>query len=182
MMLTPKNIQKYIQDNWVGWVITLGAIIVVSLFHWIGAFDTIELKTYDYRFRSVRGPLTGWTISDSTYINRGTDVVLLEVDDEAWRLMPEEWPYPRGSVWGRVVRNLYKAGAKVIVFDIQFDAPEHRSEIYQDLIESTSPEYIMDQVPNIHDTTQAKNIWNAIPYLILLLRYRFFESHRVAGS
>ena len=165
-MLTPKNIQKYIQDNWVGWVITLGAIIVVSLFHWIGAFDTIELKTYDYRFSSVRGPLTGWTITDSTYINRGTDVVLLEVDDEAWRLMPEEWPYPRGSVWGRVVRNLYKAGAKVIVFDIQFDAPENRSEIYQDLIESTSPEYIMDQVPNIRDTTQAKNIWNAIPYLI----------------
>lgn len=165
-MLTPKNIQTYIQDNWVGWVITLGAVIVVSLFHWIGAFDTIELKTYDYRFSSVRGPLTGWTITDSTYINRGTDVVLLEVDDEAWRLMPEEWPYPRGSVWGRVVRNLYKAGAKVIVFDIQFDAPENRSEIYQDLIESTSPEYIMDQVPNIRDTTQAKNIWNAIPYLI----------------
>ena len=165
-MLTPKNIQKYIQDNWVGWVITLGAIIVVSLFHWIGAFDTIELKTYDYRFSSVRGPLTGWTITDSTYINRGTDVVLLEVDDEAWRLMPEEWPYPRGSVWGRVVRNLYKAGAKVIVFDIQFDAPESRSEIYQDLIESTSPEYIMDQVPYIRDITQAKNIWNAIPYLI----------------
>jgi adenylate cyclase len=166
MMLTPKNIQTYIKDNWVGWVITLGAVIVVSLFHWIGAFDTIELKTYDYRFSSVRGPLTGWTITDSTYINRGTDVVLLEVDDEAWRLMPEEWPYPRGSVWGRVVRNLYKAGAKVIVFDIQFDAPENRSEIYQDLIESTSPEYIMDQVPNIRDTTQAKNIWNAIPYLI----------------
>ena len=166
MVLTPKNIQTYIQDNWVGWVITLGAVIVVSLFHWIGAFDTIELKTYDYRFSSVRGPLTGWTITDSTYINRGTDVVLLEVDDEAWRLMPEEWPYPRGRVWGRVVRNLYKAGAKVIVFDIQFDAPENRSEIYQDLIESTSPEYIMDQVPNIRDTTQAKNIWNAIPYLI----------------
>ena len=165
-MLTPKNIQTYIQDNWVGWVITLGAVIVVSLFHWIGAFDTIELKTYDYRFSSVRGPLTGWTITDSTYINRGTDVVLLEVDDEAWRLMPEEWPYPRGRVWGRVVRNLYKAGAKVIVFDIQFDAPENRSEIYQDLIESTSPEYIMDQVPNIRDTTLAKNIWNAIPYLI----------------
>ena len=132
-MLTPKNIQKYIQDNWVGWVITLGAIIVVSLFHWIGA-----------------------------WIEKGTDIVLVEVDDEAWRLMPEEWPYPRGSVWGRVVRNLYKAGAKVIVFDIQFDAPENRSEIYQDLIESTSPEYIIDQVPNIRDTTQAKNIWNAI--------------------
>ena len=164
--VTLQNVQKYIQDQWVGWVITLGAIIVVSLFHWIGVFDTIELKTYDYRFNSVRGPLTGWTISDSTYIDRGTDVVLLEVDDEAWRLMPEEWPYPRGSVWGRVVRNLYKAGAKVIVFDIQFDAPENRSEIYQDLISSTSPEYIIDQVPHVRDTTQAKYIWESLPYLI----------------
>ncbi|MBT6840965.1 MAG: hypothetical protein HOA15_03525, partial [Candidatus Marinimicrobia bacterium] len=61
MKVTLQNVQKYIQDQWVGWVITLGAIIVVSLFHWIGVFDTIELKTYDYRFNSVRGPLTGWT-------------------------------------------------------------------------------------------------------------------------
>jgi len=164
--VTPQSIQKYIREQWVGWVITLGAIVVVSLFHWIGVFDTIELKTYDYRFNSVRGPLTGWTISDSTYINRGTDVVLIEVDDEAWRLMPEEWPYPRGSVWGRVVRNLYKAGAKVLVFDIEFDSPEKRSEIYKDLIESTSPEYIIDQVPKVRDTTQAKYIWDALPYLI----------------
>ena len=80
--------------------------------------------------------------------------------------MPEEWPYPRGSVWGRVVRNLYKAGAKVIVFDIQFDSPENRSEIYQDLITSTSPEYIIDQVPHVRDSTQAKYIWESIPYLI----------------
>ena len=100
MKVTTKEIQKYIKGNWVGWVITLGAIIIVSLSHWIGVFDTIELKTYDYRFNSVRGPLTGWTASDSTYIDNGTDVVLLEVDDEAWRLMPEAWPSPRGSVWG----------------------------------------------------------------------------------
>ena len=166
MKVTIQDVQKYIRANWVGWVITLGAIIIVSLSHWIGVFDTIELKTYDYRFNSVRGPLTGWTASDSTYINNGTDVVLLEVDDEAWRLMPEEWPYPRGSVWGRVVRNLYKAGAKVIVFDIQFDSPENRSEIYQDLITSTSPEYIIDQVPHVRDSTQAKYIWESIPYLI----------------
>ena len=101
---------------------------------------------YDYRFNSVRGPLTGWSASDSTYINKGTDVVLVEVDDEAWRLMPEEWPNPRGGVWARVIRNLYKAGAKVIVFDIQFDSPENRSEIYKDLISTTDSHYIIDQV------------------------------------
>ncbi|GIS47966.1 MAG: hypothetical protein Ct9H90mP20_6360 [Candidatus Neomarinimicrobiota bacterium] len=34
---------------------------------------------YDYRFNSVRGPLTGWMAADSTYIKKGTDVVLVEV-------------------------------------------------------------------------------------------------------
>ena len=69
MQIKTKDIQKYIQSQWIGWVITLGAIKIVSIAHWIGVFDTIELKTYDYRFNSVRGPLTGRTASDSTYIN-----------------------------------------------------------------------------------------------------------------
>ena len=42
--------------------------------HWLGFFDFLELKTYDYRFNNVRGPLTGWRASDSTIINLGTDV------------------------------------------------------------------------------------------------------------
>ena len=37
-------------------------------------FDFLELKTYDYRFHTVRGPLTGWRASDSTIINQGTQV------------------------------------------------------------------------------------------------------------
>jgi len=166
MQIKTEDVQKYIQGNWVGWIITLGAIIIVSLAHWVGVFDTIELKTYDYRFNSVRGPLTGWTASDSTYIKKGTDIVLIEVDDEAWRLMPEEWPYPRGSVWGKVIRNLYNAGAKVIVFDIQFDAPENRSEVYYDLIANMSPDQILNQVPNVRDSVQAKYIWESLPYMI----------------
>ena len=114
-----------------------------------------ELKIYDYRFSNARGPLTGWAANDSLFNSSGTDVVLVEVDDEAWRLIPEEWPYPRGGIWGRAIRNLYKAGAKVIVFDIQFDSPENRSEVYQDLIESTTNQYVIDQVPNITDSVQA---------------------------
>ena len=92
--------------------------------------------------------------------------MLVEVDDEAWRLMPEEWPYPRGSVWARVIRNLYKAGAKVIVFDIQFDSPENRSEIYKDLISTTDSQYIIDQVPQVKDSLAAKYILESLPRLI----------------
>ena len=152
MEFLSNKIRKYFQGNWVLWIITLSSIIIISLSQWIGVFDTLELKMYDYRFNSVRGPLTGWMAIDSTYTKKGTDVVLVEVDDEAWRLVPEEWPYPRGSIWGRVIKNLYKAGAKVIVFDIQFDSPENRSEIYRDLIETTTTDYIINQVPSIRDS------------------------------
>ena len=156
----------YFQRQWVPWVITFSSIALISASQWIGIFDTLELKMYDYRFNTVRGPLTGWTAIDSTYINNGTDIVLVEVDDEAWRLVPEEWPYPRGSIWGRAIRNLYKAGAKVIVFDIQFDSPENRSEIYKDLIQTTTTDYIMNQVPSMRDTTQAEYILESLPKLI----------------
>ncbi|MEC9006643.1 MAG: adenylate/guanylate cyclase domain-containing protein [Candidatus Neomarinimicrobiota bacterium] len=160
------QIIKYFQRQWVPWVITFSSIAFISVSQWIGIFDTLELKMYDYRFNTVRGPLTGWTAIDSTYINNGTDIVLVEVDDEAWRLVPEEWPYPRGSIWGRAIRNLYKAGAKVIVFDIQFDSPENRSEIYKDLIQTTTTDYIMNQVPSMRDTTQAEYILESLPKLI----------------
>ena len=62
------RIKKYLKNNWVPWIITIVAVITVSLFQWVGAFDTLELKMYDYRFNTVRGPLTGWMASDSTYI------------------------------------------------------------------------------------------------------------------
>ena len=92
--------------------------------HWVGFFDFLELKTYDYRFNKVRGPLTGWRASDSTIINLGTDVVLVDVDDETWRILSESdivWPYPRGDIWAKVINNLSLSGAKVIGFDIQFE-------------------------------------------------------------
>ena len=166
MELLLNKINKYFQGNWILWMITLSSIIIISLSQWIGIFDTLELKMYDYRFNSVRGPLTGWMAADSTYIKKGTDVVLVEVDDEAWRLVPEEWPYPRGSIWGRAIKNLYKAGAKVIVFDIQFDSPENRSEIYKDLVETATEDYIINQVPSITDSQKAEYILKSLPKLI----------------
>ncbi len=50
---------KILSNKWVGWLITFGAIVIVSLAHWTGIFDTMELKMYDYRFDSVRGPING---------------------------------------------------------------------------------------------------------------------------
>ncbi|MBT3618775.1 MAG: CHASE2 domain-containing protein [Candidatus Marinimicrobia bacterium] len=144
-------ILKELKDRWVGIVITASSILLISVFHWLGLFDVLEMKSYDYRFHRVRGPLTGWTAKDSTYIKRDTDVVLIEVDDEAWRLVPEAWPYPRGTIWGRAIKNLYRAGAKVIVFDIQFDAPETKSEYLHTFADNIQSEDLKQLIPRHGD-------------------------------
>ncbi len=120
-----EKIIKYIKNHIVGISLTLGSVLIVLVLHFFGTFDILELKSYDFRFHAVRGPLTGWRAIDSTYNEFGTDIVLVEVDDEAYRLMPEgngwnEWPYHR-EVWSHTIDNLSRAGAKVIAFDIQFD-------------------------------------------------------------
>ena len=124
-------IKKYILNHRIDLGLTLGSIILTCLLHWFGFFDFLELKTYDFRFSNVRGPLTGWRASDSTIIKLGTDVVLVDVDDETWKILADNniaWPYPRGDIWANVIQNLSQAGAKVIGFDIQFDSPDSRSE------------------------------------------------------
>ena len=143
--------------------LTMGAVIFTCLLHWAGVFDFLELKTYDYRFSAVRGPLTGWRASDSTIINMGTNVVLVEVDDESWRILKDKkvpWPYPRGDIWARAVDNLSKAGAKVIAFDIQFDSPDARSEYLRSVSSNLPPEF-QQYLPGHGDIILAESIKKA---------------------
>ena len=157
------KVKKFFEEHLVDLGLTMGAIILTCFFHWTGVFDFLELKTYDYRFHSVRGPLTGWRASDSTIINLGTDVVLVEVDDEAWRILKEKkvpWPYPRGDIWARAVDNLSKAGAKVIAFDIQFDSPDARSEYLRSVSGNLPPEF-QQYLPGHGDIVLAESIKKA---------------------
>ena len=113
------NYKKYSPLLFIGLI----SIIINFFLHWVGAFSLIETKLYDYRFR-LRGPLTQFKESPP-------DVVIVEIDDESYRLIPESYPYSRGRVWSTVIRNLTDAKAKVIVFDIMFDAPDHTSKILE---------------------------------------------------
>ena len=125
-----EKIKSYFLEHKIDLGLTAFSILLTCIMHWLGFFDFLELKTYDYRFNNVRGPITGWRASDSTITKLGTDVVLVDVDDETWRILSEGniiWPYPRGDIWAKVVNNLSLAGAKVIGFDIQFDSPDARS-------------------------------------------------------
>jgi len=116
------NYKKYSPFILIGFI-----SIVLNLFlHWVGIFSLIETKLYDYRFK-LRGSIADVRENQS-------DVVLVEIDDESYKLIPESYPYPRGSVWSNVVRNLTDAEAKVIVFDIMFDSYDHSSKILENFL------------------------------------------------
>mgnify|MGYP003692140373 FL=1 len=153
----------FLQKHVIDLSLTIGSIFITCFLHWIGIFDFLELKTYDYRFHSVRGPLTGWRASDSTIIKKDTDVILVEVDDESWRILKDKkvpWPYPRGDIWARAVDNLSKAGAKVIAFDIQFDSPDARSE-YLRSVSGNLPSEFQQYLPGHGDVILAESIKKA---------------------
>ena len=155
--------KNFLRTHVVDLSLTIGSIFITCFLHWIGIFDFLELKTYDYRFHSVRGPLTGWRASDSTIIQKGTDVILVEVDDESWRVLKDKkvpWPYPRGDIWARAVDNLSKAGAKVIAFDIQFDSPDARSE-YLRSVSGNLPSEFQQYLPGHGDVILAESIKKA---------------------
>ena len=94
-------------------IIGLSSTIICILLHIWGIFSIIEIELYDLRFL-LRGPNS----------NFDSKVVLVEINDESYRLIPESYPYPRGKIWSKAIRNLTDAKAKVIAFDIQFDAKD----------------------------------------------------------
>ena len=104
--------------------------LFVFMLHILGAFDSIELKLVDFRF-NLRGPIyhdDSHIESEKSLLSNHKDVVIVEIDDESFRLIPESIPYGRGTIWSRVVRNLTDAGAKVILIDVMFDKPDHQTK------------------------------------------------------
>ncbi len=66
----------------------------------------------------------------------GLDVVIVEIDDESFRLINEPMPYSRGTIWARAIKNLADAGAKVVTIDMMFDKPDHQTQNIKSYIEN----------------------------------------------
>lgn len=98
------------------WLIFIGLVFLIILLTFfirlIPAFESIELKTLDWRF-SLRGVQS---VKD-------TPVVIVVIDDQSFESLPDRWPWPR-SYYARVVNNLTRAGARVIGLDVIFDIPD----------------------------------------------------------
>ena len=120
------KIKKIIKENAVSLSITLISILFILLLDFLGIFQSLELKALDFAF-GLRGPTSGWTAKHNLH-EKESDIVIVDLDDESYRLIPWTYPYPRGDMWARVLENLSNAGAKVIVFDIEFIAKDQKSE------------------------------------------------------
>tara|TARA_A100001011_G_scaffold195066_1_gene203415 strand:+ start:5293 stop:7776 length:2484 start_codon:yes stop_codon:yes gene_type:complete len=153
-----KKIIELFNKHLIGLTITSLSILFVLLLHRSGVFEYFELKVIDIGFKT-RGPISGWAARNEIPKD-SLEVVIVDVDDESYRLVPYTWPYPR-EVWGSVVDNLSNAGAKVIVFDIQFDSPDRQSEYLKEIRKNLNERGFSDLVPDHGDSIFANSIINA---------------------
>lgn len=102
-------------------IFTIAGIILLVFFltlllQVIPALHTLELKTIDWRF-DWRGSLSV----------ENSPIVLVTIDDQSFESLPSRWPWPR-SYYAHVIRNLERAGAKVIGIDVMLDVPDKEHE------------------------------------------------------
>jgi len=102
----------------------LGLILAVLCLDALGAFDLLEYKSLDARFR-FRGPRP-----------LQVPAVIVAIDDSSlngWldasgqnQYMPDRWTWPR-DFYARAVRNLSAAGARLIAFDVSYSESSKRN-------------------------------------------------------
>jgi len=89
------------------WLIPILVIILSQLFFLTDMFQHIENKAYDSLFR-IRGrqPIS-------------KQIAIVAIDDATFRSLNMQWPFPR-ELYARAIHNLERAGARQIIFDIEF--------------------------------------------------------------
>jgi adenylate cyclase len=105
-----------------GLAIGAGAAAVILLLAQPGWLDTFELKTYDWRMRTLRERRPA----------ARSDIALVEINDASIRALKEvvgRWPWPR-AVSAALLDYLHRGAPKVIAFDVGFWEKE-REASYQ---------------------------------------------------
>ena len=116
-------------------------VVLIALTAWLATFffanlkslRNLELKSLDWRFK-MRGQES---LSDSS-------IVIVSIDDQTFSSIKTKWPYPR-SYFTKLIRNLNDAGARMIVFDLEFTEP-----------------YSQDPAQDVELARVAKNFGNVI--------------------
>jgi CHASE2 domain-containing sensor protein len=92
----------------------LAALALVGLAELSGGLDSLERSSVSTRFalRHVPPP---------------TDIVIVKIDDRTFGELGKPWPLSR-SLHARVIDRLHAAGAREIVYDVQFTEPRTAAE------------------------------------------------------
>ena len=93
----------------IGFLIGFISLIVVLVLWWFGILNTFENKFYDLKFK-LRGEK-----------DHSREIVIVGLDNDSLARFGR-WPWPR-SILARGIRNLKKAGVKVVGVDIMFSEP-----------------------------------------------------------
>jgi adenylate cyclase len=88
-------------------ILPIVIVIVLRILFTLPFWETVEHHATDLFFL-IRG---NSKISDK--------VVIVEIGDNTFNSLDEQWPFPR-NYYAHLIENLASAGAKVIVFDIEF--------------------------------------------------------------
>lgn len=94
-------------------LIPLIIIVLLKIFFVSTFWEKFELNFYDM-FVVLRGTRE---ISN--------DIVIIEIGDDTFNSLNEQWPFPR-EYHARIIENLEKAGARQIIFDIEFTEPSNK--------------------------------------------------------
>jgi len=85
----------------------IAILILIKLLFVTGFFSSLENKAQDQLFR-LRGQ-----------IEPSNEVVVVGIDDNTFSALDTRWPFAR-SVHAKLIENLKRAGARLIVMDIEF--------------------------------------------------------------
>lgn len=109
------NLSQALTNKWIlGSAISLFSVLLAFILGFTTAFENLELKSYDLRF-DLRGPSPPEGIA-------ALDIVIVDIDDQSFFDLPSRWPFPR-TYYAKLVDNLTRAGARLILFDIIFSEP-----------------------------------------------------------
>ncbi|MFQ5864209.1 MAG: CHASE2 domain-containing protein [bacterium] len=107
------NLIKLWHHKWYfGVIIAIFSAVLSLILSHLPEFENVELKTYDARF-SLRGTLD--TDKDN--------IIIVAIDDQSFVDLRKKWPFPR-DYFAKAILNLYEAGAKLIVLDIEITEPD----------------------------------------------------------
>jgi len=100
-----------LRKNLLFWVLPLVLALIAFSLSRLNTARVAECRLLDARFK-IRGPLP---VTETPF-------QIVAIDDQTFQSLQCKWPFA-GSMYAHLIKNLNRAGAKLIVFDVEFTEP-----------------------------------------------------------